>query len=60
MPEPMIASARAPWREVNILREVLNAIFYVLRRAGIRGAAQGPAPKSTAHSTSCCGIGTER
>src|SRR3989440_11387805 len=55
--EPAIPPAKrgGRWREVNV-REVLNAIFYVLS-TGCQW--QAPAAESTAHSY-FCGIGTAR
>jgi transposase len=49
------------WREVNV-REVLNAIFYVLS-TGCEWQALPKDPAAEEHGrirTSCCGIGTER
>jgi len=59
--EPMIPPAKRGGRrrEVNV-REVLNAIFYVLS-TGCQWQAlpKDLPPKSTAHSYFSCGIGTE-
>src|SRR5262249_4630707 len=60
--EPAIPPAKRGGRrrEVNV-SEVLNAIFYVLS-TGCQWQAlpKDLPPKSTAHSYSCCGIGTAR
>lgn len=56
---PLIPPAKTGGRprDVNV-REVLNAIFYVLS-AGANGKRYLP-PKSIVHYTSCCGTGTVR
>ena len=60
--EPMIPPAKRGGRrrEVNV-REVLNAIFYVLS-TGCQWQAlpKDLPPKTRRIRTSCCGIGTER